>query len=56
MSGCGDGTVSVPASIGDFVPGLVNKKASALFQADAAEELQVYPLFYKRKTTLKMTF
>ena len=56
MAGCGDGSVSVPASLGDFVPGLVNKKTSALFQADAAEELRVYLIFYKRKTTLKMTF
>ena len=32
------------------------KRASALFQADAAEELRVYLIFYKRKTTLKMTF
>jgi hypothetical protein len=42
VAGCGDGSVSVPASLGDFVPGLVNKKASALFQADAAEVLRVY--------------
>ena len=33
-----------------------NKKASALFQADAAEEFRVYQFFYKRKTTLKMIF
>ena len=39
--------------VNDAVPLI---KASALFQADAAEELQVYPLFYKRKTTLKMIF
>ena len=39
MAGCGDGSVSVPASLGDFVPGLVNKKTSALFQADAVEVL-----------------
>jgi hypothetical protein len=39
VAGCGDGTVFIPASVGDFVPGLVNKKASALFQADAAEVL-----------------
>jgi hypothetical protein len=56
VAGCGDGSVSVPASLGDFVPGLVNKKASALFQADAAEVLRVYQFFYKLKNTLKMIF
>jgi hypothetical protein len=36
-------------SLGDFVPGLVNKKASALFQADAAEVLRVYQFFINEK-------
>ena len=56
VAGSSDGSVSVPASVGTAVPVDVNKKASALFQADAAEVLRVYQFFYKRKTTLKMIF